>query len=317
MKILMMVQAKEKIDFSHFYSSIGDYCDLELLRLNNSEQEHFATYGNQIDFHRYDRVILFLRFKIIMKQASYLATIPNLVFFEHDSVQNYLTSSKYQGKFLKLYKLIPWARVITSGYQITQRFLMNNVDAVFVPKGYDDSYLSNIQLERTIEFGFIGSTKRKVYNTRKKYLEKAKTALGLNILPACYRNDYNNQLNSIRFFLSPDKGMGEYMIKNFEAMACGCVLFAYNQGEEENKKLGFKDGENIVLFNTFDELALKFQALKDNHEKAAQIAKAGTELAQNYYTYRHMAKNLVNALTSPLRPQGKLSFLKRITALFL
>ena len=61
-------------------------------------------------------------------------------------------------------------------------------------------------------------------------------------------------LNRIRFFVSADIGMGEYMIKNFEAMACGCVLLAYDQGELENEALGFIDMHNIVLYRRLDEL---------------------------------------------------------------
>ncbi|WP_202985136.1 glycosyltransferase, partial [Klebsiella pneumoniae] len=91
--------------------------------------------------------------------------------------------------------------------------------------------------------------------------------------------DYCNTLNRIRFFVSADVGMGEYMIKNFEAMACGCVLLAYDQGEEENRALGLQDMHNVVFYDSIPTLQEKLRRLRANPELARQIAENGRHLA--------------------------------------
>jgi hypothetical protein len=49
------------------------------------------------------------------------------------------------------------------------------------------------------------------------------------------------------FLDSVDMNMDKYVIKNFEAIPCGCLLFAYDQGTNENRVLCFVDMQNIVL----------------------------------------------------------------------
>ena len=314
MKVLMFVQAQERIDFSHYYREIGRHCDLDLHRLSKADQADLRRYCANIDLHKYDRVIIFLRFKLMIRQVVFLAQIPNLVLLEHDAVQNYHPLSKYQGKFLRHYRALPWVRVLCSGYQVTQRLIGEGVDAVFVPKGFDDSFLSNQQHPRTIEVGFLGSTKSQVYSERLECVLAAKERLGVEVLQTDVGAPYCDALNQMRFFLCPDVNLGEYMIKNFEAMACGCVLLTYDQGVEENRALGFEDGVNVVLFSDLDELEGKLNRLRESPEKVLSIAQAGERMVLERFSYRHMAENLVNALKAPLRTPRPLSWVERLRA---
>jgi hypothetical protein len=51
------------------------------------------------------------------------------------------------------------------------------------------------------------------------------------------------------------------MIKSFEAMACGCVLLAFDQGAAENQALGFKDMVNVVFYKDIPQLQEKLSVL--------------------------------------------------------
>jgi len=199
-------------------------------------------------------VVFLVRFKKLKEQHEFLSTIDNLVFLEFDAYQNYI-AVKNAGEYLRLYAKLPWCRVLASGYGVTQRLIGDGVDAHFVPKGYDDQFLRNLQGPRSTELGFIGSTNNSIYKERVKLLHTIARLEGLKMSFADPGEPYLKALNDIRFFVSPDKGVGEYMIKNFEAMACGCVLLAYNQGAEENLKMGFKDMDNVVLFRDIQELS--------------------------------------------------------------
>jgi spore maturation protein CgeB len=113
--------------------------------------------------------------------------------------------------------------------------------------------------------------------------------------------DYVDKLNSIRFFISADIGMGEYMIKNFEAMAAGCVLFAWRQGSGEEAALGFRDMENIVLYSSMEECREKLTQLRVDPALADRIALAGQTLVEQQYSFEALGKKAADALRLPLR----------------
>jgi len=133
-------------------------------------------------------------------------------------------------------------------------------------------------------------------------LEKAQEKIGLQSTRTNSGQEYVGALNRIRFFVSADIGFGEYMIKNFEAMACGCILCAYNQGENENNALGFKDMENIILYTNLDELEEKLDQVKADTDLEKAISRAGQKLAENRYSFQAIGKTVVDAITRDLRP---------------
>lgn len=124
--------------------------------------------------------------------------------------------------------------------------------------------------------------------------------------------EYCETLSRIRYFVSADVGMGEYMIKNFEAMACGCVLFAYDQGEAENRALGFVDMQNIVLYRTRDELREKLAVLRASSQLAEAISLAGQALVEQRYTFRAVGHAIVDAMRAPLRERVPLSWKEKL-----
>jgi spore maturation protein CgeB len=106
--------------------------------------------------------------------------------------------------------------------------------------------------------------------------------------------------------------MGEYMIKNFEAMACGCVLLAWSQGEEEDSALGFEDGKNVMLYRSAEEAVEKINRLKANPELAERIAYAGQTFVEQNYTFARVGRDLARAIEQPMRPWPGVSALQRM-----
>jgi glycosyltransferase involved in cell wall biosynthesis len=196
---------------------------------------------------------------------------------------------------------MPWVRVLSSGAHVTQRLQKENVDAVFTPKGYDQALIQNLHQPRTIELGFVGSLKSGVYQQRKEFLEALADTEQMEIVRTKSGQDYVDKLNSIRFFISADIGMGEYMIKNFEAMAAGCVLFGWRQGNGEEEALGLRDMENIVLYSSMDECREKIAQLRADPALADRIALAGQTLVEQQYSFEALGKKTAEALQIPLR----------------
>ena len=312
MKVLFLVQKEQRIILDRFYDAIGAHCDMDIRWLTSTEQDNLKKYFKQhVDTANYDRIMLFLRFKKEIRQVDFIKTIPNLVFLEHDAYQNYI-DCKYKGKFSKHYKQLPWVRILTSGAVVASRLQAEGYDAVFVPKGYDQQLLYNMDLQRDIELGFVGSIKSATYSKRKEFLEQLAAQEDMLITRTKSGDEYLQTLNRIRFFVSADIGMGEYMIKNFEAMACGCVLFAYDQGYEENQAIGFEDMHNIVLYKDIESLKDKLNVLRADVDLAVAIAKNGQKLAEEQFTFAQQGKVVVDALRTPLRKRTELSVYQNI-----
>jgi glycosyltransferase involved in cell wall biosynthesis len=302
MKVLFLVQKEQRVILDRLYNSIQQHSDCDIRWLDRDEQANLRRYfAKHVDTGAYDRTLFFLRFKQEIRQVSFIRSVPNLVILEHDAYQNYITC-KYTGSFSGHYRQLPWARIISSGFDVTERLRHEGFDAVFVPKGYDQTLLRDLGQPRDIELAFVGSVNSVAYSGRKALLDELSQVENLLVTRTKSGDDYLNTLNRIRFFVSADVGMGEYMIKNFEAMACGCVLFAFNQGESENQALGFIDMQNIVLYRDIAELRSKLDILRKAPETAHQIAQSGRALAESSYSFSQLGQDIVKAMAPPLRP---------------
>ncbi len=317
MKVLLLVQKHQRIQLDTLYDGIGEHVDMDIRRLSSDEQQNLSRYFKRsVDTARYDRIIFFLRFKKEIRQVAFIRTVPHLVILEHDALQNYFPGSKYSGKFSRHYKALPWARILVSGCQVTRKLKEEGFDAVFVPKGYDDNILKNLKKERNIELGFIGSFKNRVYRKRNELLQAIKDQLGLEVMRTESGDAYLQALNNIKYFVSADTEFGEYMMKNFEAMACGCVLFSWDQGREENEAFGFEDMKNIVLYRSIEELKSKLNKLRSDEGLSNSIAEAGQRLVEAQYGFTQIGKRVVDAIQPALRSHGRVCWFDRVRYMF-
>ncbi|KJJ64747.1 glycosyltransferase [Pseudomonas sp. 10B238] len=312
LKVLLLVQKEQRVMLDRLYEGIAQNCECDTRWLSRNEQANLKRYfSDYVSPQKYDRIIFFVRFKQEIRQVGFIRSVPNLVILEHDAYQNYI-SCKYAGKFSAHYRRLPWVRVISSGFMVSEQLRQEGFDAVFVPKGYDQTLLRDLRKERDIELAFVGSTKSGAYSERKALLDEFAKVEDLVVTRTNSGKDYCDTLNRIRFFVSADVGMGEYMIKNFEAMACGCVLFAWDQGEAENQALGFVDMENLVLYRSLDELRSKLAILRSDPALAVRIAAAGRALAEGRYSFLQIGRRIVEALDEPLRERPPMGLLSRL-----
>jgi len=312
MKVLFLVQKEQRAILDRLYEGIAAHCECETRWLTSAEQRNLRGYfRREVDVTQYDRIVFFLRFKHEIRQVGFIRTVPNLVILEHDAYQNYIPC-KYTGEFSAYYSKLPWARVICSGFMVSERLRAEGYDAVFVPKGYDQSLLQGEDRERDIELAFVGSTNSVAYSGRKALLDELGRVENLVVTRTKSGEEYCQTLNRIRFFVSADVGMGEYMIKNFEAMACGCVLLAYDQGADENRALGFVDMHNIVLYQDIPSLQAKLAQLRNDQSLARDIARNGQALVEQRFTFHALGKAIVEEMRPPLRARPVMSWLGRM-----
>ncbi len=311
MKVILFVMDDQRVNLDHLYEVVRDSCaSCEVVRLCKHEQQHLAQVFRRVDIGSYQRVVIFSRLKRLRGQLALLRAIPGLVFLEHDACQNYMPSSKYYRQYSRFYRQLPWARVLASSLGVQRRLAAEGVDSRFVSKGYDEQFFVNQQQPRDIECAFLGSLKGHTYAERRSMLSAIAAVVPLRIGRTETREEYLQLLNRTRIFVSADVGMGEYMIKNFEAMACGCVLLAYDHGEQENAALGFVDMHNLVLYRNVAELREKLHMLRQDPSRTAAIAEAGRQLAEQYYGFAAIGHQIVEAMRPPLRRASQPSWLQ-------
>jgi hypothetical protein len=295
MRLLILTHSPRIPDLTVMFDRLRELVQADIHVLGKEQSRNLKTFLRGIDLARYDRILVDLPFKHIYKQANVLTRLHGVLIYEEDACQNYLVSSKWYGAFSRFYHQLPSARIVVTGASVARLLREEGHDATFIPKGYNPTMLYDEGRVRDIELGFIGRTTSNVYKGRKELLESVQACEPLQLLRTAPGEDYRQTLNRIRFFVSADIGLGEYMAKNFEAMACGCVLLAWHQGEEE-PAIGLQDGTHLLLYSSIYMLRQHLKALRADPYLAARIAQAGREFVSHHCTHDLLAKRLVTEL---------------------
>ncbi|VEF07508.1 glycosyltransferase [Pseudomonas fluorescens] len=302
MKVMLLVMNEQRVILDRLYAIVQQNCDeCVIYRLSKQQQLNLGSFLASVDYQGFDRVVIFSRVKRLVPQLRVLKCIPGLIFLEHDAYQNYMPDSKYRSVYSRLYKRLPSSRALISGAVVARRMRDEGIDAVFVSKGYDEQMLHNTGVERDIPLGFLGSLKSTEYAQRKALLEALARRTDLLVTRTRSGSEYLETLNRIKIFVSADIGMNEFMIKNFEAMACGCVLLAWSQGEED-QLLGFEDMHNTVFYRSEDEAVEKIKLLQSDPELAQRIASNGQAFAQSRYCFSRVGQDLATEIQREMRP---------------
>lgn len=302
MKVMLLVMDEQRVILDRLYEIVQQNCDeCVIYRLSKKQQLNLGSFFASVNYQNFDRVVIFSRVKRLVPQLRVLKCIPGLIFLEHDAYQNYMPESKYLRVYSRLYSRLPSSRALVSGAVVARRMQSENIDAVFVSKGYDEQMLHNTASTRDIPVGFLGSLKSSEYAQRKALLESLSRRTGMLVARTQSGAEYLDMLNRIKIFVSADIGMNEFMIKNFEAMACGCVLLAWSQGEED-QLLGFRDMHNTVFYRSEDEAVEKIKLLQSDPALMERIASNGQAFAQEHYSFARVGHTLAAEIQRDMRP---------------
>ena len=310
MRVLVLTTTPREPDNHLLWEGLRAFADVDLQHVVKDDQRHLTWLLKRFDLKTYDRVVLDLLFRHVSRHARALGSVAGLVLYEEDACQEFIPSSRWRGKFSAFYRKLPHARVICTGHHVAERLRAMGVDACFLPKGHDSSKLYDVKKPRDIALGFIGRLASDAYQDRRAFLERAASEQGLQIFRTRPGDEYREALNRISVFLSADVGLGEYMAKNFEAMACGCLLLAYRQGHGEEEALGLIDGKNVVVYSDFFEFVEKLSRLRADPGMLKHIAAAGQTFAQQHFDYARQARDLYEFLLPEPRKPAKAGWLR-------
>ncbi|MBD7978628.1 glycosyltransferase family 1 protein [Pseudomonadaceae bacterium Sa2CUA2] len=313
MKVLALSSVGREPDFSCVYEYLGERVDLDLRILNKSAQRDLSCTLRAVDLSLYDRILVDLHFKNIYRQTRFLSRLVGLLIYEEDACQNYLEASRWRSRFSSFYRKLPNARIVVTGATVAERLREEGFKTHFIPKGYDPQMIFLEEVERDIELGFIGRTASTAYRNRKRLLDQLVAEDSLQLLRTPPGKPYREMLNRIRYFISADVGLGEYMAKNFEAMACGCVLLAWRQGSEE-AAIGLQEGVHLLLYSDLDELRRHFAELRGDPVRAEAIAEQGRRFVEAHMSHVRLAERLLEVLLLPWPEAGRLSIWRALRA---
>ncbi len=298
-RILLLGTGENRLpDYTRIYAALRATGRVETQTFSQREIRQIRRVLKALPLQNYDAVIVDIPFKHLRRAALELRQAPGLLIYEQDACQNFLRGSKWYGEFDYFYRLLPHAQLALTGHQVSERFRQLGLNAHFVAKGFDESQLSYAATTRDISAGFIGRVRSNVYAERARYLESLADSHDVALMRTETTDEYNTLLNRISIFVSADVGLGEYMAKNFEAMACGCALLACRQGAGEEQALGLVDMENVALYSSLEEAREKLTLLQQNPALRDKIATAGRKLAWEEYTFDKLANRLYSLANS-------------------
>ncbi|MBI6617432.1 MULTISPECIES: glycosyltransferase family protein [Pseudomonas] len=312
MKILVLSTRPREPDNHLLWEGLAQHANVEVRYVAKEQQRKLGALLDSLDLASYDRVVLDLLFRYVHRHARRLSRISGLTFYEEDASQEFMSASRWRGKFSAFYRKLPHARMIFTGYQAFRKFQAMGFDARFLVKGYDRSHLYVTDMPRDIELGFIGRLGSNTYTQRREFLKGIEATCGLQIMRTEPGAAYCEALNRIRFFVTADIGFCEYMAKNFEAMACGCLLFSYRQGGGEEEAVGLEDGVNVLLFDDQQTFLERLEQARNDPEWAANIAARGARFAREHLDYYSQADKLFQMLSDPMEQSVKKNYIKRM-----
>ena len=253
----------------------------------------------ELNITNYDLVLMDIPHKYLRQHPKALFRYQQkIVIYQEDLCQNYMPDSPWHREFTEFYKQFDDISIISTGSTVVNLYKKEGGSADFLPKGFDSKIISQQYISRDIELGFIGTLSSNVYVDRYNTLRYINRHSDLKCFRTSPGKEYNDSLNRIATFFSADIGIGEYMAKNFEAMAAGCLLIAYCQGNGEEEALGFEDGKNILLYTDRRQALEKINWAKDNQEQAQAIARTGTQYVTNHFSFDALSQQLAKILLS-------------------
>ncbi len=300
MRILIIKRDYGRPILKDYFRHLPDLGEVRVVTLDNNAQQDLAFHLQQLEAESYDRVVIALKAQLMFSQASTLARYRNLVIHEPSTWFNFDRVNSRYGRFSDLYhQLQPFTLIVTS-YTLARAWKAEGLQAFCVPNSFHPISLGYDAEPRDIRCAFVGKVDAQPYPRRRRVLSKFEKCTKMPILECHGIPEYRRLLNRIRFFISADVMMREYMQKNFEALACGCVLVAWRQGNGEEEALGLIDGENCLLYRDVDEALERIMELEQNPDEIDRISSAGRALATMRFSHPLRGKALIEAIQAPL-----------------
>jgi SAM-dependent methyltransferase/glycosyltransferase involved in cell wall biosynthesis len=160
-------------------------------------------------------------------------------------------------------------------------------------------YEQDYHVKRDINCAFIGSIVPVLHRERKVIIEYLKTQIqGFQHFNNVFLREKAKLASRIKIMVNQSL-RNDINFRVFESMACGCMLITDKIKQNGFEDI-FKDGEDLVTFETKEELKDKILYYLKNDEKREEIAKRGQEKVLTYFTHEKILKYIFNIFAENL-----------------
>jgi hypothetical protein len=258
------------------------------------------------DYQSYDAVISFVRFR----QLERLAALEwgdfrgQRILYDLDAFL-FLTSLSFRPANVTwpvTFDKHGFDWLLCTGKRVTEELKGVGLQAVWWPKAYDQNRFFDADRERRgfCHFGTLYIARQAMLHRLARAdlevrhltvpFDELSDALNeyLGLLVCTLSNSTRTTVSRVLRKLNPEWGLQlspgpEPMQKLFEGAGSGCAVF--NDRMDELIDLGFKDGENIIVWQDFDELIDKIRWYRDRPEMLRDIGRSGHELCRKTHTW--------------------------------
>lgn len=164
----------------------------------------------------------------------------------------------------------------------------------WLPLSVDGNRFRNLHIPKIYDYCLLGNLNPTVYPLRVKMLRYLLDKKANVALTPAYGDEYVKTINQSKMFLTCSGVCKFPVMKYYEAMACGAMLFADDPLDAE--ELGLKDGENYASVADIVDLAEESDWYTTHVEEAEEVARRGEELVRQRHTNEVRAKELYEML---------------------
>ncbi|TET75588.1 MAG: glycosyltransferase family 1 protein [Candidatus Heimdallarchaeota archaeon] len=225
-------------------------------------------------------IIWFVGFKHLYRKTFDWGTFKGKrIMYDFDACQNYgcgIGTSVYKGKWPEVFRRYKFDLLVCTGKRTTNSLKEEGINTHWIPKAFDgDLFYDKEKKRRKDEVCYYGN----LYQERREmldYLEEKNICVKRINCSYFLLNDFLNMYKACIIY----NGI-EPMIKQFEIAASGCVPFCNEIFELSD--LGFKDGKNMISYDSFENLIEKLKYY--TADRLFKIGRAAAELAKERHTW--------------------------------
>lgn len=280
-----------------------------------------ATPSRPLELSRYDAVVLFVAFsRLRAAEAIDWRGFDGLrVLLEHDAIQSYsdLFDPTLRGAWPPVFRRHRFDRMVTSGNRVRELLAGDGIAADWLPKAFEPSRFADLEGARA---GVVTFGSR--YRCR-ALAERALVEAGLPLtrLPTTPYPELGAALAQHLACLAISSDLPtpvaardaldlvparevamvpglEPMAKLFEGAGAGCCPVA--DAMADLAPLGFRDGENALLFATHAELVERVRWGIEHPDALRALGHAAARLVRERHTWAHRATELRDHLARAL-----------------
>jgi len=169
-----------------------------------------------------------------------------------------------------------------------------------LPHGVDTSIFYNQHLEKTIDVATPISINERCRIQLKDFIKELGVRTKIKTLIGCISKEgYVKRINESKIIVTCSAIYGALSFKYPEVMACGTLIMG--DKAKDFDRLGYKDGEHLILYDGFKDLEDKIHYFLKHDQEREQIAENGMRFVREHFSFRTQIKRFTRIVRKETR----------------